>query len=90
MTNQIPVPRYKKGDRVRETHVLRLKTVKVNYGISKTPQNIKPKKGVIVSDPYKDKPDKAGRRRFKYQVQWDGRTKAEPMYQSRILLEEQS
>ena len=43
MINKIPVPKYKKGDRVRETHVLRLKTVKVNYGISKTPKNIKPK-----------------------------------------------
>ena len=90
MINQIPVPKYKKGDRVRETHVLRLKTVKVNYGISKTPTSIKPKRGVIVSDPYRDKPDKAGRRRFKYMVQWDGRNKHEPIYQSRILPEEES
>jgi len=90
MINKIPVPKYKKGDRVRETHVLRLKTVKVNYGISKTPQNIKPKRGVIVSDPYRDEPDKAGRRRFKYKVQWDGRSKHEPIYQSRILPEEES
>ena len=88
MPNQIPVPRFKKGDRVRETHVIRLKTTKANYQVSKTP-NIQPKKGVIVSEPYRDKPDKAGRRRFKYDVQWDGRTKPDSMYQSRILLEKE-
>jgi hypothetical protein len=88
MPNQIPIPRYKKGDKVRETHVMRLKTTKVNYQVSKTP-NIKPKKGVIVSEPYRDKPDKAGRRRFKYDVKWDGRPKPESMYQSRIFLEEE-
>ena len=86
MPNQIPVPRYKKGDRVRERYVMRLKTTKANYQVSKTP-NIKPKKGVIVSEPYRDKPDKAGRRRFKYDVKWDGRTKPDSMYQSRILPE---
>ena len=88
MPNQIPVPRFKKGDRVRETHVIRLKTIKVNFGASRIPQDIKPKRGVIVSDPYRDKPDKAGRRRFKYDVKWDGRTKPDSMYQSRILPEE--
>jgi len=88
MRNQIPVPRFKRGDRVRETHVIRLKTVKVSRGASKIPENIKPKRGLIVSEPYRDKPDKAGRRRFKYDVQWDGRTKPDSMYQSRMLLEE--
>ena len=89
MPNQIPKPRYKKGDKVRETHVMRLKTTKVNYRLSKTPKNIQPKKGVIVKGPYKDDPDKAGRRRLKYDVQWDGRPKPESMYQGRIFLEEE-
>ena len=48
MPNQIPVPRFKRGDRVRETHVIRLKTVKVSFGASRIPQDIKPKRGVKV------------------------------------------
>tara|TARA_R100000742_G_C4261718_1_gene79514 strand:- start:856 stop:1125 length:270 start_codon:yes stop_codon:yes gene_type:complete len=86
MPNQIPVPKFKKGDKVCETFVLRLNTSKKYYK-TQNKLEIKPKKGVIVSDPYKDKPDKAGRRRFKYDVQWDGRTKTDSMYQSRIYLE---
>ena len=88
MPNQIPVPRFKRGDRVRETHVIRLKTVKVSRGASKIPENIKPKRGLIVSEPYRDKPDKAGRRRFKYDVQWDGRTHTDSVLQHRLTLEE--
>ena len=79
------------GDKVCERSKWRyLKTGKQLYKTSKE-LNQKLKKGVIVSNLYTDdKPNRAGVKQPKYDVQWDGRPKPDPVYQSslKLLVEE--
>ena len=87
MSNPLKKPRYKKGDRVMQRKRITLITDK-EYFKNKHKKYYKSKRGIIVNDPYLDKPDKAGSQHYVYDVQWDGRLHTDPVKQNVIALEE--
>jgi|LULZ01.1.fsa_nt_gb hypothetical protein len=90
-SNQMPTPqkapKYKKGDRVTQRGVIRLTTTRKQMRGINTKYN-DPKRGIIKSDGYLDKPDKGGKRHYAYDVQWDGRTHTDRIRQNVIMLED--
>ena len=78
-----PLPKYKKGERVA------IRNGEKDW--TDSARQYKPRKGILRSEGYRDKPacaDKGGKRHFVYDVQWDGRSGTRPVRQNRIVLEE--
>ena len=85
MTTNDPDRELRKGDIVYERTRKDIRVGRYRYKTAKE-LNINQKRGVIVSERYKDKPNKAGKEPPMFKVQWDGRSVPDPVHQCRIRL----
>jgi len=85
MTTNDPDRELKLGDIVYERTRKDIKVGRYKYKTAKE-LNIKQKRGVIVSERYLAKPNKAGKEPPMFKVQWDGRSVPDPVLQGRIRL----
>ena len=85
MTTNEPTRELKKGDIVYERTRKDIRVGRYRYKTAKE-LNIKQKRGVIVSERYTAKPNRAGREQPMFKVQWDDRSVPDPVHQGRIRL----